>query len=189
MIHKPLLGLTCLLIAAATGACGDADTEDKKIDSETTSDLADSDNSDSEEDGGIENETDGNTDDDSDTAATGVEIAGAYTTNFGASITITDLEWKDETTFDDVIYVSIYSISIYDNDANYLVAQNSADNDYNPEKWSRFDWVETEDTLYYCQSIFDAETEADADDGDGASDPSDLEAGCGGFSWSELIPH
>jgi hypothetical protein len=52
--------------------------------------------------------------------------------------------------------------------------------------WSKYDWAwNAEGDLYYCQSTFDAETEADALAAESA-DADDMAAGCGGFSWSEM---
>ena len=39
--------------------------------------------------------------------------------------------------------------------------------------------------MYYCQSTYDAADEAAAESAVSA-DSSDLDAGCGGFSWSQL---
>ena len=69
------------------------------------------------------------------------------------------------------------------------MAQNGPDNSYNPSLWSRFDWT-YDDTgaLYYCQSAYNAATQAEAA---AASEP-DASApglgGCGSFLWTALTP-
>jgi hypothetical protein len=108
-----------------------------------------------------------------------LEIAGTYTTEWGQTITVSATEWKDESeagTF-------TYTIASYDNEKNYLVAQDNGD-----DKWDRFEWTLSSDTLHYCQTIFDAETEADADVAESLADVDDINEGCGGFSWSSLTP-
>ena len=69
------------------------------------------------------------------------------------------------------------------------MAQNSAEDASYPNLWSRFEWTFT-DALYYCQTLFDGQTEAAAEAAIGLADPSDLSAGCGaqGFAWTRLDP-
>jgi hypothetical protein len=69
-----------------------------------------------------------------------------------------------------------------------VIALNDEDT-YSPGLWSRFDWTwDADGELYYCQSVYDAETEEAAVEGDDASDASELDAGCAGFSWTMLSP-
>ena len=66
----------------------------------------------------------------------------------------------------------------------WIVAQNASTNAYNPDLWSKFEWMYDADTLYYCQSAYDA---ADAQTAqDTMADRDDVNAGCGGFGWSIL---
>ena len=65
----------------------------------------------------------------------------------------------------------------------WAVAQNSEDDQYYPGLWSKYDWTWELEELYYCQSTFGADTEADALAAESAN-ASDLAAGCGGFPWS-----
>ena len=79
-------------------------------------------------------------------------------------------------------------ISTYDDATSFLVAQNAATNTYNPGLWSRFDWTWHEGRYWYCQSAYDAASEADAL-ATPAADPADPPAGgCGGWPWSGLDP-
>ena len=107
-------------------------------------------------------------------------IRGEYVDGFGGSQTITETTWMSGT--------ARFDISDYSVDERWVVAQNAATNEYNPDLWSRFEWAEAEGTLWFCQVAYNAETEADAlaaGPAD-ASDPST--SGCGGFAWSSLTP-
>lgn len=104
-------------------------------------------------------------------------IIGTYSDAWGGSQTINEDTWADG-------YGAIFHISQYDNNGGFLIAQNDAANEYNPELWSKFQWTTTDDALYYCQSIYDAATEEDAMGAN--ADASDLVTGCGGFGWTEL---
>jgi len=75
------------------------------------------------------------------------------------------------------------------NEARYAVAQNSAENAFHPDRFSRFDWVWSSDGLYYCQSAYDAETAEAASAAQRPDDTSPATEGCGGmFPWSLLTP-
>jgi hypothetical protein len=111
----------------------------------------------------------------------GLAIAGSYTDEFGTEHVIDDVSWTQ--TFPGYPGTT-WTITSYDNDATYVIAQNSADDPFNPSLWSRFDWV---GDLYYCQATFDAPTEADAL-ATPRPDDTDLDAGCGGFAWTDLTP-
>ncbi|MEZ4318961.1 MAG: hypothetical protein R3F61_15710 [Myxococcota bacterium] len=108
-----------------------------------------------------------------------LEIVGSFSDNFGGAHTITADTW----TMDGA---GVFHITTFDNDADFLIAQNDANNEYNPDLWSRMDWFDAGTTLWFCQSAFDAATEADAL-ATAAADPSDpATTGCGGFSWTQL---
>ena len=106
-----------------------------------------------------------------------IDLTGNFTDNWGGSHSINSFTWTSEG--------STYHISQFDNEADWLIAQNDAANEYNPELFSKFQWVaDSEGSFFYCQSAYDAATEQDAMSA--AADPNDLDTGCGGFSWSEL---
>lgn len=111
------------------------------------------------------------------TLPTGIEIAGDWADGWGGSHTISDTSWVSGS--------SSYAIAVYDNDADFAVAQNAATNTYNPNLWSRFDWTWDGEALYYCQFAYDAASQADAEAATGA-DRSDLAAGCNGFGWTTM---
>ena len=118
---------------------------------------------------------------DTGTAPEGLAIAGSYTDEFGTEHVIDDGSWTQ--TFPGYP-ATTWTITSYDNDGMYVIAQNSPDDPFNPGLWSRFDWA---GDLHYCQATFDAATEADALTTP-RPDDSDLDAGCGGFAWTDLTP-
>ena len=107
-----------------------------------------------------------------------LEFIGSYTDSWGGTLEVTADSITDG-------YGNAFHISTFDNDGNWLVAQNDAANEYFPELWSLFDWTLDGEQLYYCQAVYDAAT---ADDAQSAAhaDSSDLESGCGGFGWTGL---
>ena len=120
---------------------------------------------------------------DSGGGVTGLEILGDYTDNYGGDHQITNETWTQYTG------TTIFHISQYDNDGDFLIAQNDAANTYSPELWSRFDWTtDGAGTLYYCQSAYDAADEATAL-ATQAADPADpATTGCSSFAWTTLTP-
>jgi len=129
-------------------------------------------------------EPDASTGEEPDASLAELEIAGTYSDDFQGSHQITGDSWTQ-------VYesgTSVFNISQFSNEEGYLIAQNDADNEFNPELWSRFDWTEKDGTLWYCQSVYDAESEQEALDADPADDSDPANSGCGGFAWSELKP-
>ena len=110
----------------------------------------------------------------------------AHTLSFFEAISI-EGEWIDEWNSSQVIDSDSWNgntITHYDNDGMWAVAENGADS-WNPGFWSKYDWTENSGEVYYCQSTFAAETEADALSADSAN-ATDLDTGCGGFPWSQM---
>jgi hypothetical protein len=81
---------------------------------------------------------------------------------------------------------SVFHVLEVVNDESWLVAENDSDNEFNPGLYSRFEWTEAEGSLYYCQSVFAAQSAEDAST-EPPADAEDLDAGCGGFSWTALF--
>lgn len=113
-----------------------------------------------------------------------LEIVGNYTEIVVGinpiSHTITQSEWVNG--------FGIFHILTYSNAADFLVARNDTGNAFFPDLFSRFNWVFFQSDLYYCQSPFDAPTEADAEAVDTADRTDPPNGGCNGFSWSRLDP-
>lgn len=88
--------------------------------------------------------------------------------------------------------VSVFEISSFDLDEGWLIAQNGADNAWNAGLWSRFDWTWFDAgeglELWTCQSAYDAASEEDAGNATRADDSDPATSGCGGGSWSRLVP-
>ena len=74
-----------------------------------------------------------------------------YGDSWGGEHTITQTSW--------VSGGASYTISQFDNEAQFIIAQNGDDNEYNPGLWSRFDWAAVNGDLWYCQLLGDAESE------------------------------
>ncbi|MBN2360578.1 MAG: hypothetical protein JXR83_14070 [Deltaproteobacteria bacterium] len=112
-----------------------------------------------------------------------LEIRGSYVDDYGFDHEITQTALG-------IGYAtpSLFHISDYDNAGDFLVARNDASNQWDPGRWSRFDWTYgTGSVLHYCQIAYDAASESDARAASGA-DRGDLAGGCNGFGWSRLIP-
>ena len=109
-------------------------------------------------------------------------IEGRYEDDYDSIHEIDAWSWTSSSSWG----TSSYSVSQFDNDAGWIVAQNGADNSYNPDLWSRFNWTSNADgQLFYCQIAYGEKTEkaalAVAD-----ADAADLKTGCSGFSWTAL---
>jgi hypothetical protein len=113
-----------------------------------------------------------------------IEIAGRYDDGFGTTHVIDAEGWS--MTFGDS--TSRFAFTTIDDTADFAIAQNDAANMFSPGLYSRFEWVRVGEQLYFCQSPFDAATEAAAL-GAARPDRSDpAMTGCGTFAWSPLTP-
>jgi hypothetical protein len=172
--------MLCGALGAAAG-CGDDASPSTPGAADTGSDAA------AVGDAGLDTDAGGNADagSSSDTApGDSPRIVGAYDTNFGGFLRITatgaDFSWYGS---GDVLW------STWSNDERYLVGQNASTDPFNPDRFSRFDWVEAGGSLYVCQSAFDAVDEAAALATPRADDTDPATTGCGGaFSWTMLTP-
>ncbi|MFT4979505.1 MAG: hypothetical protein ACI8S6_005416, partial [Myxococcota bacterium] len=110
---------------------------------------------------------------------TPLAVSGSYDDAWGSTHLVSAFSWD--------IGTSTFAISQADDAGQWAVAQNGADNSWNPELWSRFDWAwDSDSTLYYCQTAYAAASEAEALAA--SADSSDLSSGCGGFSWTAMRP-
>ena len=108
-----------------------------------------------------------------------LKIRGDYGDSWGGEHTITQSSWVNGD--------AAYTISQFDNDSQFIIAQNSEDNAYNPGLWSRFDWTAVNGDLWYCQTAYAAESEEAALATEAADPANPAETGCGGFGWTQLI--
>jgi hypothetical protein len=107
-------------------------------------------------------------------------IKGTYIDNFGGVQSISESYWTSSSL--------VFEICSVDNARKRIIAQNDSRNQFNPGKFSRFEWTNFGNRLWYCQSVYDAPT-ATAADAAAPADPSNpVDGGCGGqFAWSTLI--
>jgi len=116
------------------------------------------------------------------------EIAALYVDNFAGWHSVGGEAWLDFGLGDQLIF----HVCSVDNTKDFLIAQNDGGNDFNPLKFSRFEWYGDRGQLFYCQQVFDAATAADAADfaktpAADSSDANDKGCGVGGqFPWSQL---
>ncbi|MBR4490790.1 hypothetical protein IKP13_09180, partial [bacterium] len=95
---------------------------------------------------------------------------------------ISDTWWRMSSSYG----VSLFHITQIDKDSDFIIAQNDAVKSWNPEKWSRFDYVIDGTGIYYCQIAYDAAT-AEAAAAVTTADRTDLSGtGCNGYSWSKI---
>jgi len=107
-----------------------------------------------------------------------ISVVGVYEDDFGSSHSVSDDAW--------VSGDSRFEVVDFSDPGRFIIAENDDDNEYNPGLFSRFEWTYDGDDLFYCQSVYDAESEAEARSAERA-DADDLSSGCGGFAWSQLM--
>lgn len=110
-----------------------------------------------------------------------IEIAGSYNDGF-ADHTIGGVRW----TMSGMDFTAGFTIMRVNNDEDWAVAQNDADNAFNAGQWSRFEWTRVGSTLYFCQSTYDAGDEAAAVASTRPDRSNPAMSGCGTFPWSVL---
>lgn len=113
-----------------------------------------------------------------------LEIAGVYVDAYGTTHAIDAATWAMASAYGD----SAFHVSRWDNDADYLLAENDAANAWSAELWSRFDWIEVDGHLFFCQTAYDAADEETAGATPRANDTDPAGGGCGGFAWTDLTP-
>lgn len=107
-------------------------------------------------------------------------IKGTYVDNFGGLQSVTATYWES--------LGSVFEICSVDNARKRIIAQNDSRNQYNPGRFSRFEWTNFGNRLWYCQSVYDAPSAAAADAAPPADASNPVDGGCGGkFAWSTLI--
>jgi len=111
---------------------------------------------------------------DSDPAST-IEVEGTWATPWGDEVITAD-QWQTAT------------IITFDNDTNTAITQMPADDEFNPNAYSKLRWTEAVDgAFHYCTVAFGQATELDAEAAADTSDATDLDGeGCGGFAWTSM---
>lgn len=111
-------------------------------------------------------------------------ILGTWTDSWGAKHEITEARWTQS--FPGYSSDHFHIVDFH-NGQGWLIAENDADNAFAGGLWSRFDWTWSGEQLFYCQSAFGEASEQEAREVP-AADAADLEGGCSGFTWTELLP-
>jgi hypothetical protein len=146
-----------------------SETGDGDSDTETT----ETGEGDGDETGGDDDTGDGDGDDT-------LKIVGSYTDNWNTDHTISSAQW-------DIVGTGSFDVSVFDNEAEFVIAQNASTNDFNPDMWSRFDIAYAGNDLYYCQTGYGEANEQDALDLPRSDDSAPATTGCGGeFGWTLL---
>jgi len=114
----------------------------------------------------------------SDDDAEVIEIAGLWDNNFGSQEDINSTQWGTAA----VVY--------FDNQNNFAITQNAADAEFSPSLFNKLVWTEVvNQETWYCTIDFGKDTAEDAENTVNVADSSDLDdMGCGGFSWTKLVP-
>ena len=79
------------------------------------------------------------------------ELIGRYSDSYGGSHIISNTAWFQPSEYGD----TLFHITQFDSEKDFIIAQNDAANPWNPEKWSRFDYVIDGGKIYLCQIAFD----------------------------------
>ncbi len=104
-----------------------------------------------------------------------LEVAGDWTGEFGDE-SISDDDWNGA------------EIVAFDNDDNFAITRNADDADFDPGKFNKNVWTEpTDDGFHYCTVDFGLDSAAEAEATEMAADDEDLDEGCGGFPWTQLM--
>jgi len=110
-----------------------------------------------------------------------LDIAGTWQDSWGGDHRISESRWE-------MVGMGSFDVLEFHNDGRWIIAQNAADNAWNPGLFSRFDWAFAGPDLWYCQTAFAAATREEAV-ATPPADPSDpATGGCGGFPWTLLTP-
>lgn len=203
-MKKTLSLLAVILVLVFAVSCGGGKKDDKETidpDEDTTddTDVADSDTgneTDTDSDTTPDNPDDSDTtpdngdttpDDDGDTTPAEEPVKthgliGRYADSWGGSHIISNTAWFEPSSYGD----SLFHITQFDNEKGFMIAQNDKVKSWNPEKWSRFDYIKQDGKIYYCQIVYDKDTEAEALAATDA-DRADTATGCNGNSWTELV--
>ncbi len=84
-----------------------------------------------------------------------------------------------------------FTYTSVDNQSQVIIAENTfneGDGFNFTGKFSQFNWVNFDNALWYCQIVYDAETEEKAANHPSAARSNPSEKGsCGNFAWTKLI--
>ncbi len=116
-------------------------------------------------------------------AESGLEFSGQYIDeNYNTPVSNSTSLWNTGGSKFHVIETDIVN--------DYLIALNDSGNQWNPGKYSRFDWIaDTSGDIYYCQSAYKEDTAEEARMFVPERDDPSANNSCGQFTWSKLVPY
>jgi hypothetical protein len=109
---------------------------------------------------------------------TSSEIAGSYFDNWGGIQIINKDFWLEGGL--------VGEICKFDDKGRYFITLNHPRDPFNPSKFSRFDWTRYDGRLWFCHTVFNASTEADAMASPPAVGTNPGSNGCGSFPWTSI---
>jgi hypothetical protein len=113
-----------------------------------------------------------------DSSGSDLAILGEYVDNYETNHEITNEMWTSgESTF---------TITQFSNETQMVIAQNSSENEWSADLWSRFDWTENAEGLWICQTTYDSDTEEAAMNTLAADVTDPANSGCSSFAWTKL---
>ncbi len=107
-------------------------------------------------------------------------LVGYWEDEFGGVHVVTTSTWT-MVGYSAPLVFELLSLS---NTERWVIAEN-AYSEYGAGKFSRFEWTVTAGVTYFCQSVYSADTAAEAKAAPHA-DAAQLSTGCAGFGWSKL---
>ena len=170
-------------VPAEPEATGDADAEsadgDTVVENEEPQATGDDDTTQIQEE-----ETETATSEAVESSAWQFGFMGEYMDSFMGQHSLTDESWTQAYEGSDP---SVFHFRDYDAETKVLIAENDANNGFAAGAWSRFELHINSEGLWYCQSVYDAETREAAEMAERASTEDVATAGCGESSpWSLL---
>jgi hypothetical protein len=124
----------------------------------------------------------------------GLSIIGKYEEKgeeYRAYHVINEQTWTIECNGEKPLVFNLLRIEEPSEENNYvglILAQNDSQNQFNPNLYSKFNFMYYEDSLWYCQIAFDTESKGDAASRECADKTAPETGGCGKFRWSKLVP-
>ena len=113
-----------------------------------------------------------------------LSIAGKWSTNYGSTLTISESEWKSESSYGN----SVHQILAFGK--NFVLMQNPADDEYNPSKWTKVEYHTSGADFGFCMSVYSGETAGAAlmTDTSTIYNKANATAGCNGFPHTIASP-
>jgi len=80
--------------------------------------------------------------------ALAMPVAGSWSDNFGATLTINENTWTSESSYG----TSVHRIHTWG--TNYVLMQNPSDDQFNPDLWTKVDFVMSGTSFGFCMSVY-----------------------------------